>query len=146
MGASRRRRRAAYCQPFKASRELKTLSGKSFSNFPAQGSKPQKMDHGPMQTKNWRKGWENQKIRFRFFHRELPNCFPNLVLSSRFFPTGCPTWIKPRTFEANRAFSEGGSQGESKVGQNLARSCRAGDRVFRHQFASFASTAMDANY
>jgi hypothetical protein len=22
--------------------------------------------------------------------------------------TGCPTWIKSRTFEANRAFSEGG--------------------------------------
>jgi hypothetical protein len=67
-------------------------------------------------------------------------------LDHYFTTTGCPAWIKPRTFEANRAFSEGVSKGESKADQNSAPSCRAGDRAYRHQFAPFASTAMDANY
>jgi len=60
--------------------------------------------------------------------------------------TGCPAWIKPRTFEANRALSEGGPQGETRADKSLTPSCRAGDRVYRRQFAPFASTAMDANY
>lgn len=34
--------------------------------------------------------------------------------------TGCPTWIKPRTFEANPSLSEGEPQGNSKVSQTMA--------------------------
>jgi hypothetical protein len=66
-----------------------------------------------------------------------------LEKSSDFSPTGCPAWIKPRTFEANRGFSEGAALGESNLRQRVAPSCWAGDRFSRHQFASFASTAVD---
>jgi hypothetical protein len=58
---------------------------------------------------------------------------------------GCPTWIKSRTLEANPAFSEGNPQGKSNLSQSMTPSCRAGDQTSRHQFASFGSTAMDAN-
>lgn len=40
--------------------------------------------------------------------------------SSHYHSTGCPTWIKPRTFEANRSISEGGAQGNSKLSQRMA--------------------------
>ena len=36
------------------------------------------------------------------------------LLDHYFTTTGCPAWIKPRTFEANRAFSEGDSLGKPR--------------------------------
>jgi hypothetical protein len=56
---------------------------------------------------------------------------------------GCPAWIKPRTFEANLAISEGGPQGKSKASQSMAPPRQVGNWSSGHQFASFAPAAVD---
>jgi len=58
----------------------------------------------------------------QFLPAALANGFPNLEKSSDFSPTGCAAWLLSRTVAANRAFSEGAPQANSKVSQNLAPS------------------------
>ena len=43
----------------------------------------------------------------QFLPAALANGFPTSKKALIFPPTGCPTWIKSRTFEANPTFSEG---------------------------------------
>ena len=61
----------------------------------------------------------------RGWRRKLPSHYFAItppLLDHYFTTTGCPAWIKPRTFEANRAFSEGEPQGNLKVSQRMALS------------------------
>jgi hypothetical protein len=51
--------------------------------------------------------------------------------------------MKPRTFEANRAFLEGEHLGALEISQSLAAVRCVANSFSGHQFASFASTAMD---
>jgi hypothetical protein len=55
----------------------------------------------------------------------------------------CPAWIKPRTFEANRAFPEGICLRERRSESKVTPDGREHSTDSCHQFASFASTAVD---
>lgn len=46
---------------------------------------------------------------YHFSHPEMPTAVRGVHATPKNF--GCPAWIKPRTFEANPAFSEGDAQG-----------------------------------
>jgi hypothetical protein len=59
---------------------------------------------------------------------------------------GCPLSIRSKNPEADPTFSKGGAQGKSQMSQNMARPRLVRNLVSGHQFASFASPALDGNH